>query len=223
MDAPVFSFLEEWAGRSTNPGPSGHSDTTEKSSGHVESSTDTRKVQSVDNMVDGAASAGQDGASKEDEDNVDDVMATEVQIGDGDESVRHADSPHCSDVEDAEAMSDESADDESSGSSKSAPLACNFCNASDDSDQFAVCSVASCCKAYHVYCLQPPLRRVPRQWQCSACTSGASRRIFTSRGPTPKSHKRSDSTFSQSKSRKETIKKPRLSRSEPINVTTSGI
>jgi len=47
---------------------------------------------------------------------------------------------------------------------------CMYCRESDNEDRLLLCDNRSCFKAAHTYCLNPPLRRVPRgEWHCPEC------------------------------------------------------
>lgn len=47
---------------------------------------------------------------------------------------------------------------------------CMYCRETDNEDKLLLCDARSCFKAAHTYCLNPPLRRVPRgEWFCPEC------------------------------------------------------
>ena len=47
---------------------------------------------------------------------------------------------------------------------------CMYCRESDNEERLLLCDNRSCFKAAHTYCLNPPLRRVPRgEWFCPEC------------------------------------------------------
>ncbi|VDP93402.1 unnamed protein product [Echinostoma caproni] len=47
---------------------------------------------------------------------------------------------------------------------------CRICGQGDDEDNLLVCDTDKCQACYHTYCLNPPLRSVPKcQWKCPEC------------------------------------------------------
>jgi hypothetical protein len=54
-------------------------------------------------------------------------------------------------------------------------LACAACKSARDDDEILVCD-GECKRMYHMYCVKPPLKRVPRgRWLCKDCTGGDAR------------------------------------------------
>lgn len=48
---------------------------------------------------------------------------------------------------------------------------CTTCGACDDAAHTLLCDGRGCDRAYHIYCLSPPLAAVPRgRWLCPSCT-----------------------------------------------------
>ena len=50
-------------------------------------------------------------------------------------------------------------------------LPCAGCRSPEDGDSMLLCDSTGCERAYHTYCLQPPLYEVPEgDWFCPTCS-----------------------------------------------------
>ena len=89
-------------------------------------------------------------------------------------------SPGASSNPGGQAIPPTSAAGESESSASDDDTACEVCGASDDAPKMLLCD--QCDHGYHLYCLSPPLPRVPAAlWYCPQCTPNAA----TLQGPSP--------------------------------------
>ncbi|CEP02622.1 RRM domain-containing protein [Plasmodiophora brassicae] len=183
VEAPVFAFLEEWAGRPHVPKPRET----------INASDSSQRAPSLPDQPPGPSApavSGQPAIMPE--------PALSRKSTQASESGRHATPDvHPAKLRRTRSSSAPRADAptvvDRPSASQTSSLPCGFCGASDDQDQMAICSSREagmpspgCTSALHIYCMQPPVRRIPRQWACDACEkfrSGAGDALSSAQPP----------------------------------------
>eukprot|EP00474_Spongospora_subterranea_P001552 CRZ02010.1 hypothetical protein [Spongospora subterranea] len=152
IDAPVFKFLEDWAGKATGASPTSIQPS-EQGNNYQTTTVQTASTTPAVTIttIQGESVAKEVGKKK---DTAASQMAPKVKNKRG----RPPGSKSAFIVN----------NDAVQLPSPETPVLyiCAFCGASDDRDQMAQCWSPRCPTALHCYCMAPPLRRVPRQWAC---------------------------------------------------------